>query len=121
MKYVSLVLILFTITGCATVFKGTSAKVNINSDPNKAKVYVNGSFVGKTPTEVKLSSKESHQIEFQKEGYEARGLNLTNNIGVGWIIADILFGVVPLIVDAATGAWFHLESNNIKMNLEKTP
>jgi hypothetical protein len=29
------------------------------------------------------------------------------------VIVDILLGLVPVIVDAATGAWYHLDQKNI--------
>ncbi len=38
-----------SLSGCATLFKGTSEKVNMESSPVRADVYVNGQFMGKTP------------------------------------------------------------------------
>ena len=40
--------------GCATLFKGTTQEVNFNSNPQKAKVIVNGVEMGETPVALKL-------------------------------------------------------------------
>ena len=120
MKLVSLTLLacMLWMSGCAAVFKGTSETIRIKSVPPDAKVHINGGYVGKTPLKIKLSSKESHQIEFQKEGYLTRIHHLTNNVGVGWIFLDLFLGVIPIIVDAATGAWYYLDENPLEVPLE---
>ncbi len=40
-------------------------------------------------------------------------------MGAGWIILDILGGLVPIIVDVATGGWYELDNTNVKVVLEK--
>ncbi|MDH5715681.1 MAG: PEGA domain-containing protein [Candidatus Aminicenantes bacterium] len=107
------------LSGCATVFKGTSNNVNFSSDPSAAKVYVNGFLMGTTPVKLKLESKKVYQIEFKKEGFETKTFTITNHVGVGWVILDIVLGLVPVIVDAATGAWYELDQDNINAILEK--
>lgn len=39
--------------------------------------------------------------------------------GAGWIVLDVLAGLVPIIVDAATGAWYGLDQDNVNAVLEK--
>ena len=107
------------LSGCATVFKGTSNNVNFSSDPSVAKVYVNGHLMGTTPVKLKLESKKVYHIEFKKEGFETKTFTITNHVGVGWVILDIVLGLVPVIVDAATGAWYELDQDNINAILEK--
>lgn len=98
---------------CATLFKGGLNEVNFNSDPQRAKVYCNGGFIGETPLAIKLDSNKSYMIEIRKEGYRTHTQNITNHIGAGWIILDILGGLIPVIVDAATGDWYSLDQKNI--------
>ena len=107
--------------GCALIFKGTSEKVSFNSDPLASKVYVNGQVMGNTPLELKLESKKSYTIEFKKEGFETKTVHLSNSIGAGYIILDIIFGfgLIPIIIDAATGAWYTLDEDHINAILEK--
>ncbi|HUU05569.1 MAG TPA: PEGA domain-containing protein [Patescibacteria group bacterium] len=102
-----------SLSGCATLFKGTSEKVNMESSPVRADVYVNGQFMGKTPMQLNLAVKRSYAIEFRAEGYQSRTYHINNRVGAGWVILDVLLGLVPVIVDAATGAWYHLDQKNI--------
>ena len=112
-----LVMVLF-LTNCATVFKGVTTDVNFRSDPTGAEVYVNENKMGTTPVELKLESKKTYHIEFKKEGYESKTYTITNHVGVNWVILDVLFGLVPVIVDAATGAWYYLDQESINAVLE---
>jgi hypothetical protein len=108
-----------SLTSCATLFKGNSSKVDFNSNPQGAQVYVNGNPMGETPIKLKLESKGNYAIEFRKEGFKTKTFNITNHVGAGWIILDILCGLVPVIVDAATGSWYDLDQKNVNAILEK--
>ena len=117
---IALIISLFLLTSsCATLFKGTSSKLDLNSNPQGAQVYVNGNYMGDTPIRLKLESKNTYNIEFKKEGYETKTVNITNHVGAGWIVLDILAGLVPVIIDAATGAWYELDQKNVNAILEK--
>jgi hypothetical protein len=100
-------------TGCATLFKGNTERVNMQASPVQADVYINGQFMGKTPLQLKLQSKKEYAIEFRAEGYQPRVYNISNKVGAGWVILDVILGLVPVIVDAVTGAWYKLDQNNI--------
>jgi hypothetical protein len=104
---------LLSLSGCATLFKGTAEKVNMESSPVRADVYVNGQFMGKTPMQLNLAVKRSYAIEFRAEGYQPRVYHINNRVGAGWVILDVLLGLVPVIVDAATGSWYYLDQKNI--------
>jgi hypothetical protein len=119
LKIFSLFLAAAMLLSCATLFKGTSEELSINSDPQRAQVFINGDLYGETPISVNLESKETYTIEFKKEGYETKTFQLNNHVGAGWIVLDVLGGLVPVIVDAATGAWYHLDQKNVNMILEK--
>lgn len=121
-RFVSILLIisfLFLSSSCATIFKGTSEEVNFNSEPQKAEVWVNGTKMGETPLALKLESKKTYTIEFKKEGFETKSHTITNHVGAGWIILDVLTGLVGVIVDAATGSWYSLDQKNVNTVLEK--
>lgn len=107
------------LTGCATLFKGNSNNVDFNSEPQEADVYVNGNLIGKTPVKLKLESKQTYIIEFKKEGYKTKTYNINNHVGVGWIILDVITGLIPVIIDGVTGAWYELDQKNVNAILEK--
>jgi len=121
-RFVSILVIIsfiFLSSNCATLFKGTSEELNLNSDPQRAKVYLNGIKMGETPVTLKLECKKTYTIEFKKEGFETQTYNITNHVGAGWIILDVLAGLIGVIVDAATGAWYSLDQKNVNAILEK--
>ena len=111
--------LIFLLSGCATLFKGTSEEVRFGSEPGKAEVWINGQRMGETPFSLKLESKKTYTIEFRKEGFKPVTKTITNHVGPGWIILDVLCGLLPVIVDAATGAWYSLDQKNVDAILEK--
>lgn len=115
---VLLIFVIIQFTGCATLFKGTSNNVDFSSQPPGADVYVNGTLRGKTPVELKLVSKETYTIEFRKEGYHPVTRTITNKVGAGWIVLDVITGLVPVLIDAVTGAWYELDQKNVTAILE---
>ena len=104
--------------GCATLFNDKNPAVSFMSQPEAAKIYVNGSYMGETPTAVKLKTDKDYTIEFRKEGYPTKTYFLNNKVGAGWIVLDILGGLIPIIVDAATGAWYEFTEENVIVILE---
>ncbi len=109
----------FMSSSCALIFKGTSEEVRFGSDPQRAEVWVNGAKMGETPVSLKLESKKTYTIEFKMEGFKTVTKSITNHVGAGWIVLDILAGLVPVIIDAATGAWYSLDQKNVDAVLEK--
>lgn len=114
-----LAVFVFMLSSCALLFKGTSEEVRFGSDPQRAEVWVNGAKMGETPISLRLESKKTYTIEFRKEGFKAVTKSITNHVGAGWIVLDILAGLVPVIIDAATGAWYSLDQKNVDAVLEK--
>jgi hypothetical protein len=68
---------------------------------------------------LKLESKKTYTIEFKKEGFRSVTKSITNHVCAGWIVLDVLMGLVPVIIDAATGAWYSLDQKNLDAVLEK--
>jgi hypothetical protein len=111
--------LIFFLSSCATIFKGTREEVRFGSEPQKAEVWVNGTKMGETPFSLKLESKKDYTIEFKMEGFQPVTKTIINHVGAGWIILDVLCGLVPVIVDAATGAWYSFDQKNIDAVLVK--
>lgn len=106
-------------TGCATFLNSKYQNLAVTSDPSDARVSINGTLVGKTPLVTRVNGTKEQIIEISKEGYATRMVVVTTSIGAGWIIADVLTGFAPLIVDAATGSWNSLDNSFVNVALEK--
>lgn len=111
--------VVLLLASCATLFKGNKSKLDVSSEPSGASVYVNGVIHGETPMRLFLESKGTYSIEFRKDGYKPKVFNVTNHVGAGWIVLDVLSGLVPVIIDAATGSWYELDQKYINILLEK--
>ncbi len=74
---------------------------------------------GRTPLRLELRPDESYTIEFRREGYQTEVRRIQNKVGVGWIVLDVLFGVVPVLVDALTGAWYEFDQKYVNALLER--
>jgi CRISPR/Cas system-associated exonuclease Cas4 (RecB family) len=114
-KYASFLLVVLLVASCATVFKGATDPVKFGSNPVGVEVFVDGKLMGKTPLNLELTSKKTYVIDFKFEG-QTKTVNLTNKVGVGWVVLDVLFGLVPIIVDAATGSWYMLTPKNLNVD-----
>lgn len=118
-------LVVFSFPGCGLVFGGTSETISIASSPSEARVEVTQSggatgYQRTTPTDIELERKHDYIVTFTKEGYESRTAEIDHGVRAGIVVLDILFGVVPVIVDAATGAWHGLSPDHIDVTLERT-
>lgn len=115
----SLLVFSLSVSSCAALFRSSQDRVNFQSDPPGAKVYINGMLAGTTPFETLLEAKRNHSVEFKKDGYENRAMAITSSVGAGWIVLDILGGIIPVLVDAATGSWNGLDQTHINAALDK--
>lgn len=106
------------LTGCGVIIGGTSDTVSLGSSPSGADVEIGP--LGQrltTPTQVSLKRKNDYLVTFSKEGYESEQVRIDHNIRGAILAGDILTGLIPVIVDAATGAWFELEPERVNVTL----
>ncbi|WP_228236839.1 PEGA domain-containing protein [Allomuricauda sp. M10] len=113
------VFMLLAFNSCATLFGKKSHALAIGSEPRGAEVYVNGFKMGTTPVELNLKADKSYTIEFRKEGYQSVSRVVNTKVGAGWIVLDVLGGIIPVIVDAATGNWNKLDQDAVNAVLEE--
>jgi len=83
------------------------------SEPSSADVLIDGQSSGKTPLTLKLIQKHDYTVTFRAPGHEDRTYRMNNHVGAAWIILDILGGVIPVVIDAATGSWYSLEDSSV--------
>ena len=119
MSLIIFVVLVISLSSCATFLKNSSQDIEFSSEPTGAEVYANGKLLGTTPVKIRLKSKITHTLEFKKEGYKTRKDFLNNHISTGWLILDLVCGVIPIAVDAITGDWYSLDQENVNGILDK--
>lgn len=105
--------------GCATILKSSTEMIYIQSDPAGARAVVNGLEVGVTPVTYPTNGTKDQVITLSKDGYAPQTMFITSSVGAGWVIADILCGFWPVVIDAATGQWKSLDQKAVYGILER--
>ena len=118
MKKILVILMGMFLLNCGAIFLGSSQNVSFNTSPDRATVVVNGAIRGETPVNLKLKTNEYYIITFKKEGYEDKTYSITNHVSGGIVVLDVLGGLLPIVIDAATGSWYRLDETTINLPLD---
>lgn len=107
-RAIVIVLLPFASVSCATMFDSTTSDVTFLSEPTGATVRVDDQE-GTTPFHAKIS-KKTKEATFSHPEYPDRVVSLNRHMKAGYVLMDLLFtpgfGLVGLIVDGTSGAWF---------------
>lgn len=117
LMFMTLVFIIYS--GCATIFTGSNELIEFTSEPSGANVVVNSNEEGITPVKVSLKKGKEYVIEISKEGYKKKTYRMSYSMNAGWLILDIVAGLIGVFVDAFTGNWYDYDINNYRTVLEK--
>lgn len=123
-------MVLIALTGCATVFNGTTQSVTIKSTPEAASITITNRagqnvHTGNTPSTVTLNrgagyfKPEVYTIHVQKDGYETQKILVSGQLS-GWYFGNIILGGIVagmLIIDPLTGAMFTLAPDVLETSL----
>jgi hypothetical protein len=97
------------LSGCGVIIHGTRQQVAANSTPAAAKVTTSPSTGEyQTPITLSLERKKSYTVRFERDGYSPATVEIRNGLSIPIVVIDVLLGLVPLVIDAATGAWYKL-------------
>lgn len=122
-KSCSILLLSFTLISCATVIRGTTDDLRIESSPSGAVARLSNGRVCVTPCVLKISRKESLNISFEKEGYEPASAKVTSGVsgagGTGVAGNVLLGGLIGIGVDSYSGAAKNLTPNPVIIYLNK--
>ncbi|MBK9248166.1 MAG: PEGA domain-containing protein [Ignavibacteria bacterium] len=113
-KWMYLVITALSIQSCASILRSSYPnEMYIGSEPDGAKVYIDGKLHGKTPLRTFLRPQKNYVIELYKPGYYPLRETINSSISSGWLLLDILsIGyILPPIVDSYTGAWYQPKEN----------
>lgn len=117
MKSILSLSLLAGLSACASVIGTKSKDFDFNSNPVGATITVDGNPGGTTPVKIHLSNLKEHVIVFHKEGYQDATCTLSKGTGGGWVILDVLTGLVPIIIDAATNNWTQTKGSSCTQQL----
>ena len=121
-QFFLLIVVVFSLSSCATIFGGKRNTIKIEAGlPEKAQVYLDGKYLGETPFEARVSKydlQEGSIIEIKKENYETMTYEVSRSPHVAYVISDLL-GVVPLLIDVATGNIYRPNTNKIVYDLKE--
>ncbi|MFA9374908.1 MAG: PEGA domain-containing protein [Poseidonibacter sp.] len=117
-KILLLVMLSLTMSfGSATIFKGGNQSISINSNPEGAKVYIDGQLRGVTPLAVNLRKGLSgKELRVQKEGYATSITNMSKSydpvalLNIFWDLST---------TDFLTGSMMEYSPNNYYIQLDK--
>jgi hypothetical protein len=130
--FLPLLMVPLLLTGCASILDGGPKTVQINSNPEGAKVTIANKegkeiCVQTTPTTVTLERSsgffegESYTLTFEAAGYYPYEAHVQSTLDA-WYIGNAFFGglIGLLIVDPATGDMFTLSPRIVNCNLTST-
>lgn len=103
-KMIFLMLLPLTMGSCATLFSGAKDPVMFKTNV-PAEVYIDGNYVGKSNETIKVRRKfkNDRQVILKSDGYEDDQFNMECQMA-GAFVLNIFLGVLPCLIDIATGA-----------------
>jgi hypothetical protein len=108
------------LTSCATILNENNRRVEVVSTP-KASVVYEGNNYGASPATVHISGFKIYsgpKISVEKKGYRTQTKEVPTRFQ-GWTIVSFLLGILPGIVDVATGNALALDTNAMSFELEE--
>ena len=105
--------------GCGALFNSGPARVNFTSTPDSSEVWVDGVRRGTTPIFLELEKKKDHTVTFKKAGFQDMTNPIPRSIKGVYVVFDVLGGLLPVIVDAATGSWYVLSTDHVHGVLQR--
>lgn len=106
------------VSGCGVLFTSQQSHVPLSSTPTGAQILVDGNHVGQTPMVHEFKNNKDYVITFRMEGHREQSCMLNRSVRAGIVVLDVLGGLVPVIVDAATGSWYKLDKADCTVLLQ---
>jgi hypothetical protein len=114
-----LAIISFFFSGCATIMHGSRQGVFLTCEPRVAAIYIDGKYIGQTPTRVILKRGKNHHLKLELPGYKPFEAELTRKLD-GWAFGNI-FGLVGIALDAYNGSMYRLSPKDMYPELTPLP
>jgi hypothetical protein len=120
LNFLTLVIVCIFLTNCATIIHGAREEVAFSSRPSSATIKINGQDFGQTPKVIKLKRSGTYLIKIELPGYLPTELTIDHKVD-GWIVGNVFIGgLIGIVIDASTGAMFHLTPDQINATLKSS-
>jgi hypothetical protein len=107
--------------GCASVTRGHTAQVQINSNPPEATARTSMGHTCTTPCTLQFSRKDEFTVLFTKQGFHSVEIPVKTQLAgagaAGFVGNVIVGGAVGMVVDAASGATLEHVPNPVTATL----
>jgi hypothetical protein len=101
-------LVTSVLSGCSSMFNGTTQVVNIRSNEDGAKLYVNEQYMGKESTTYTFKKKENYVLRVEKTGCQSNTINPEKVFDPTTLLGLFIdYGIISILVidGVANGAW----------------
>lgn len=122
MKLLTAAILALTVSGCATITRGTTNQVTVSSEPGGAEaISSSGLICPSTPCTWEISRKTEFAVTFKKQGYNTEQVQVGTKVagsGAAGFAGNVLAGgLIGMGVDASTGATLEHFPNPVFVNL----
>ncbi|PHS00196.1 MAG: hypothetical protein COA68_06010 [Oceanobacter sp.] len=96
------------LTGCASMFNGSSQQVSVRSNVDDVELYVNEQYIGKGNGVTTFKKKKNYTITARKSGCEAVTIPVSKSFDATTLLGVFIdFGIISILVvdGVGTGAW----------------
>jgi hypothetical protein len=116
--------IIVLMSGCATITRGTTEVLVVETTPSGADVDISNGLRCRTPCALEVKRKSNLVLDISKTGYEPMRVNVLSEVAgagaAGMAGNVVLGGLIGAGVDAATGATKRLTPNPVRITLNPT-
>lgn len=113
---------LISVSGCATVTRGTKDVLEIKTTPGGAQATTSNGFACATPCALKMPRRSEFDVDLSKAGYKPARVHVTSKVsgqgGAGMAGNVLVGGIIGAGVDIGTGAMLDLVPNPVEVVLE---
>lgn len=115
--FTTLLSVLVSATGCATIINGRSQDVSFASSPPGAMVKLDNGVQTTTPGKITLKRNQDYNAVVSKEGFPERKVQVESKPS-WWLLGNLLIGgLIGFVIDLAAGGGFKLVPDSIDIDL----
>jgi len=115
-------LLFFPLSGCATITRGTTDQIQIQSEPSEANAKTSLGHNCVTPCTVTVNKKDEFTVTIEKPGFQSQKISVVTEMGTGGktaLAGNILIGgLIGAGADMTTGAAYDHTPNPVFVTLQ---